>query len=102
MSSQLKSGQMVRVTVSKPITREAAEKTLVRLFMKDKSLSAPIEARTANFADRPKRRGGRIWTKRPTKIHLKIAKGSTARIKVTPQAIKDLASVASFVEVSAD
>ena len=101
MAKELKPGQTVRVTINKNITRESARKTIERLFMKDKTLVAPLNARSRNFKEIPKRRGGRIWTKRVNKIHLNLVKGISATVKATPQAVKDLASVEDFVEVKA-
>src|SRR5688500_198245 len=102
MAKDLKPGQTVRVTISKTINRDAARKTIERLFRKDRTVTAPIEAREANFKDLPKRRGGRIWTKRPNKVHLALNRGDAATVKATPQAIKDLQSVSDFVEVKAE
>lgn len=99
MALDLKPGQSVRVTISKHINREGARKTLERLFMKDEAIAGPIEARSENFKELPKRRGGVIWTKRPNKVHPKLERGVAATVKVTPQAIKDLNSVAEFIEV---
>ena len=99
MTLELKPGKTVRITVSKQITRAAARKTLERLFMQDKSVVAPIDKRSANFEELPKRRGGCIWTKRPNKVHCDLNRGASATIKTTPQSIKDLNSVAGFVDV---
>jgi hypothetical protein len=99
MALNLKPGQTVRVTISKHISRESARKTLERLFMKDQQVAGPIEARSANFKELPKRRGGVIWTKRPNKVHPNLVQGVAATVKATPQAIKDLNSVADFIEV---
>lgn len=92
-------GGKVRVTITKAITREQARKTLARLFMTDKVAAAPVLARASNHADKPKRRGGRIWTKRPNKVHIGLDLGAVATIKATPQHVRDLASVGEFVEV---
>ena len=100
MAIELKPGQTVRVTVSKNITRDAARKTIERLFLKDKAVSGPIDERSANFKELPKRRGGCIWTKRPNKVHPSLTKGASATIQTTPQAIKDLKSVETFVEIA--
>ena len=97
----LKSGQAVRVTISKSINRAAARKTIERLFMKDRAVSDPIDVRSRNFKELPKRRGGCIWTKRPNKVHPALAKGESAVVKTTPQSIRDLNSVADFVSVGA-
>ena len=100
MALQAIPGGKVRVTVKKSITNQQAFKTLERLFMSDKVAAAPLVARSANFKALPKRRGGTIWTKRPNKIHLELNEGATATIKATPQHVRDLASVASFVDVA--
>src|SRR5690349_3279458 len=99
MALDLKPGATVRVTVNKNVNRAAAKKTLERLFMKDKAVADPIAARSKNFKELPKRRGGCIWTKRPNKVHCDLNKGAAATILATPQAIKDLNSVATFVDV---
>ena len=100
MAIDLKPGTTVRVTINKTINRESARKTLERLFMKDKTISGPIEKRSRNFIPLPKRRGGAIWTKRPNKVHPDLSRGTAATIKVTPQAAKDLRSVEDFIEVA--
>lgn len=100
MAIDVAPGKTVRVTISKTITRDAARKTIQRLFLKDKSISKPILARSRNFIELPKRRGGCIWTKRPNKVHPNLDRGQAATFLATPQAIRDLNSVAAFVEVS--
>lgn len=99
MAQDLKPNSTVRITINKTISRDAARKTLERLFMKDRAVSDPIATRSANFKELPKRRGGCIWTKRPNKVHPDLIKGASATIIATPQAIKDLNSVATFVDV---
>ena len=98
-SQQSQPGGTVRVTITKNINRGGAKRTLERLFMMDKSISKPIETRSRNFKELPKRRGGQIWTKRPNKVHPNLMRGASATIKATPQHLRDLASVGDFVEV---
>ncbi len=100
MATDIQPGQTVRVTINKRITRAGAFKTLERLFAKDSVLMAPLEARAANFKAKPKRRGGRIWTKYPSKLHLELKPGTVGTVKATGQAIKDLQSVSSFVDIA--
>lgn len=100
MSLQAKPGSQFKITITKAITRAAAGTTLERLFMQDKAVRTPIEMRTRNHVDKPKRRGGRIWTKRPNKVHPVLVVGKTATVPATAQYAKDLNSVADFVEVS--
>jgi hypothetical protein len=97
----LKAGQTIKVTIAKPIRREAARKTIERLFMKDAAVAGPIDTRSSNFKALPKRRGGRIWTKYPNKVHAPLTKGTVATLKVTAQVAKDLASVEDLVQVAA-
>ena len=99
MTIETKPGQPLRVTISKSITRASARKTIERLFLQDKTHSGPLDARSANFIELPKRRGGCIWTKRCNKIHPPLNNGDVANIKSTPQTIRDLKSVESFVKV---
>ena len=99
MATSLKPGQQVRVTINKTINRAAARRTIERLFCKDKSLTRPLALRSRNFIPLPKRRGGQIWTKRPNKVHPTLNPGAQANVKVTPQAAKDLNSVAEFISV---
>src|SRR4051812_6883469 len=95
----VKPGGMLRVTISAAVTRDAARKTLERLFMRDRAVAKPMERRSRNFKELPKRRGGQIWTKRPNKLHPNLTKGATATLAATPQHIRDLKSVQEFVEV---
>ena len=99
MAIDLKPGKTVRVTINKNITRASARKTLERLFLTDKEVKKPIQRRSRNFIELPKRRGGQIWTKRPNKVHPTLDKGAAATIKTTPQLIKDLRSVEDFIQV---
>ena len=101
MSLNYKPGEAIQLTVSKAITKDAALKTVTRLFMKDKAFAAPLVARAKNFKAIPKRRGGRIWTNYPNKLHPVFPTGTKATIRSTPQFLKDLASVSEFVSVAA-
>jgi hypothetical protein len=100
MALDIKSGQNVRVTIKKHVNRASARKTLERLFLRDDQVSGPIERRSDNFKDQPKRRGGCIWVKRPNKLRPALNKGESASFKLTPQSIRDLGSVEAFVEVA--
>ena len=99
MALDLKLGQTVRVTINKHVSREAARKTLERLFLQDKAVSEPLDARSKNFIPLPKRRGGTIWTKRVNKVHPELNKGAAATITTTAANIRDLKSVESFIDV---
>lgn len=99
MALTAKPGSKFEVTITHQITRAAAWTTLERLFMRDKAIAGPIAARAKNHKPKPKRRGGRIWTKWPNKVHPALVKGRVASVPATAQYAKDLASVAEFVDV---
>jgi hypothetical protein len=101
MAIEMKSGQTLRVTISKNINRASARKTIERVFLLDKAVRKPIALRSRNFKELPKRRGGQIWTKRPNKVHPTLIPGAAATVKATPQIIRDLNSVETFVQVKA-
>jgi hypothetical protein len=98
-ATPVKAGGTVSITINKTINRAAARKTLERLFMKDKAVFGPMNLRSRNFKELPKRRGGCIWTKRANKLHPELIKGATATVIATPQHLRDLKSVSDFVEV---
>ena len=100
MALNLESGRDIRVTINKAVNRASAHKTLERLFMQDNAIVAPLAARSKNFLPIAKRRGGRIWTKRVNKLHPVLEVGAAANIRTTPQSIRDLNSVATFIQVS--
>lgn len=99
MATATKPGGTVRVTINKTVNRAAARKTLERLFMMDKAVRGPMDLRSRNFKEIPKRRGGCIWTKRANKLHPELIKGASATLRATPQHLRDLKSVSDFVEV---
>ncbi|MDP9174391.1 MAG: hypothetical protein M3O30_11075 [Planctomycetota bacterium] len=101
MAIEMTFGKPVKVTITRSITRASARKTIERLFMKDKAISEPLRRRSRNFIPLPKRRGGQIWTKRVNKLHPELVKGVSATLLATPQCLKDLTSVETFIEVSA-
>ena len=95
-----KPGDTFAVKIVKTPVRESARKTLERLFMQDPEFRAPIDRRVANHKDRPKRRGGRIYTKWTRKVHPDLAIGASAKVKATTQHARDLQSVSRYVEVA--
>lgn len=89
----------LKVTVSTLIKRESARKTITRLFMSDSEFRKPLDLRSRGFKDKPKRRGGRIYTKYARKLQPVLTVGSTATIPATAQFVKDVKSVEQYVTV---
>ena len=91
-------GSKVTVTVKSPIKAEAAQKTLARIFMKDKAI------RKTRLTDpkevTPTRRAGRIWNLRPRgSCNRPPAVGDSANFVATVDIIRDIQSVARYVDV---
>ncbi len=96
-------GQTVTVKIVRKPASAAAAKTLARLLSKDASTtSAQRHSKVArNRAMTVKTRGGRPWEHRPTKIAMfKGEVGEQGTILASPDVIRDLGSVARFVEVA--
>lgn len=99
-------GSDVKVTVTKAPTNAAAEKTIVRLLHKDPVVAAE-QKRLQNARRKNEKltvRGGRlrVWEHRQVKIASASATpGTTGTIKATADVIRDLASIARFVDVAA-
>ncbi|MFQ5502712.1 MAG: hypothetical protein ACE5EQ_10495 [Phycisphaerae bacterium] len=105
MSIDAKPGSTLHVTVTADPTNEAAAKTLSRVFAKD-----PIHRKTRVFRKKlrtlhmeGRHRGGRIWMVRPKAPRLvQPKKGDGCHLFATSALIRDLNSVARFVEVKAE
>ncbi len=95
----LERNSLVRVVVTHTVGNARGRKTLERILLSDASLRKAVENRKKNFVPLSKRRGGRIWTKWPNKPIFPLDAGTTATIRVTKQAERDLQSVTRFVEV---
>ncbi|MEM6333151.1 MAG: hypothetical protein AAF078_09755 [Planctomycetota bacterium] len=98
-------GQTITVTVTKPVTREAASKTLARLLAKDETHKAELDrrAKVRRKGYDPQPRGGRLYGGHVKITHapVKGQQGETGTIRATPDVIRDLKSVERFVEVKA-
>lgn len=96
-------GSKVRVTVTKKPTNAAAAKTIVRLLSKDPAVKKD-NARLRAIRKRdynPDRRGGRLYGGRVVKQHPVQAKaGETGVVTATDDVLRDLHSVARFIEVA--
>jgi len=98
----VKLGAKVRVTVTKAPTNAAAAKTLVRVLSKDPAVKADNQ-RLRAIRERdynPDRRGGRLYGGRVVKQHpVKARAGESGTVTATEDILRDLRSVARFIEV---
>lgn len=101
MALQVQPGQWVQVKVVSQPKREAAVKTMRRLFEQDPEMR---RERTRLKKSRPIKshiRGGRVWKDRPSRLQVvKTAPGASYRIFASVSAIRDLNSLGRHVEVS--
>ncbi len=91
-------GSNVTITVKSPIKAEAAQKTLARIFMKDKAIRDTRLTTPKKVT--PTRRAGRIWNLRPQgTCNRPPAVGDSAKVLATVDIIRDIQSVARYVDV---
>lgn len=102
MAADIQPGSTINITIKKTPTNQAAAKTLSRLFAKAPGARRQRETRKklrTNMMD-VRRRGGRPWEVRQRAPRLiQPVRGDTCAIKATCDVIRDLGSVASFVDV---
>lgn len=103
MLDNIAPGTKVTVKVTKDPTNDAAQKTLRRILSKDaaakKENDRHAKVRKAGFSSH--QRGGRPWEVRVPKQHARDGKtGETSTLLATADVLRDLKSVARFVEVS--
>jgi hypothetical protein len=97
-------GSRIHVKVVKRPTSAAAAKTLVRLLSKDRAVMRENERlrKTRRHTESQHQRGGRLWTVRIVKQRPVAGKiGESGSIIASLDVLKDLKSVAKFVEVTA-
>lgn len=95
-------GAKVRVTVTKQPTNAAAAKTIVRLLSKDPAVKKDnARLRAIRRRDyKPDRRGGRLYGGRVVKQHpVRARAGESGVVVATDDVVRDLCSVARFIEV---
>jgi hypothetical protein len=100
MALDVAPGTMVEVTITRQPRREAAVKTLDRLFRKDIKNKRGIERLAKTRPVRSHIRGGRPWEDRPRFLRpYKIQRGAACRIVATIDVLRDLASLGETVAV---
>ena len=91
-------GSQVKITVKSAIRSAAAGKTLARLFMKDPQVQQVRLTRPKQVIDTM--RAGRTWHHRPKGTSQQLpAVGESAKILATVDVIRDLESVAKYVDI---
>ncbi|MEM7680363.1 MAG: hypothetical protein AAF288_00250 [Planctomycetota bacterium] len=98
-------GSQIRITVAAEPKAAAARKTLVRLLSKDEAVAAEHErlriARQKNQWEN--QRGGRVrlWQGRQVKLRpVKGETGESGSIRATVDVLRDLPSVAKYLDIA--
>ena len=95
---QLEPGNQVKVTLKRPVTNQAAVKTLGRVFLKDPQIGRSRRRRPKHFDEN--RRGGGMWrTIKPGSVAVPPRVGESCTLTCTVDVIRDLASVERFIDV---
>jgi hypothetical protein len=103
MAAAIQAGQNVHVKVVKPPATHGATKTIIRLLSKDKAAmrEAARQRRIRKVGYAPQPRGGRLYGGFVVKQHpVKGVVGESGTIFASLDVVRDLASVAKFVEVT--
>lgn len=99
--AEIKPGQWVTITVKTQPRSEGGRKTLARLLEKDPSAKKERERAKRSRPREQHSRGGRMWNDNPPMIKVVTVKpGASGRIFASVDVLKDMASVAQYVEVA--
>lgn len=104
MSLSIEPSTKFTFTVTREPKAEGPKKTLLRLMRMQPTIQRGL-SRLAVRREREdnivKRRGGRLWTSRAKVSKLvRVAKGETFTLRVTPQIIPDIQSVAAYLSAT--
>jgi hypothetical protein len=96
-------GDTITIKVTKPVTSQAASKTITRLLHKDEDVKTELKRRAAvrKKGFNPQPRGGRLYGGHVRIGHapIKGEQGESGTIRATVDVLRDLRSVERFVEV---
>jgi hypothetical protein len=99
--ADIKPGQWVNVTVKKEPRTHGGRKTLVRMLGKDPAVRKNRERMKATRPRTEHQRGGRLWQDYPG--HLRpttVRAGESFRLFATLDVLKEMESVAQYVEIA--
>jgi len=101
MASEIKPGQWVTVKVTSEPRAAARRKTLVRLFEQDPTVRNERKRLARSRQVGSHRRGGRFWADRPAQLKAApIKPGATYKLFASVAVLRDLQSVARYVEIA--
>lgn len=103
MAAEIKPGSWVNVTVKKEPRTHGGRKTLLRMLAKDPSVRKDRERMKKTRPRGEHQRGGRMWQDYPP--HLRpttVQPGTTFRVKASLDVLKEMQSVAEYVELKLD
>lgn len=101
MAAEIKPGDWVNVTVKKQPRSHGGRKTLLRMLAKDPTVRKDRERMKKSRPRDEHQRGGRLWQDYPPHLRPKtIEAGTTFRVKATLDVLKEMQSVAEYVDMA--
>ena len=105
MSDVITPGRDVTFTITAAPRREAERKTIQRLMRMQPAIQKGLRMlarKRRQEVNRPYRRAGNIWVDRAKTTKLThVRPGETFTIRITPQILADIGSVAKYLEAKA-
>jgi hypothetical protein len=99
--ADVKPGQWVTITVKSQPRTEGGRKTLARLLQKDPKARKERARLKRSRVREQHSRGGRMWNDNPPAIKVvQVKPGASSRVFASIDVLKDVASVAKYVEVA--
>ncbi len=101
MAAEIKPGGWVNVTVKKEPRSHGGRKTLLRMLAKDPSVRKDRERMKKTRPRDEHQRGGRLWQDYPSHLRpTSIPAGTTFRVKASLDVLKEMQSVAEYIELT--
>jgi len=101
MATEIKPGQWINVKITAVPKAANNRKTMIRLFEKDGGVRVERKRLAVSRPVTTHIRGGRPWADRPRRLQaVKMEVGSTYKLFGSVDVLRDLKSLAKFVEIS--
>ncbi len=99
--SDVMPGQWIKVTVKSEPRSDGGRKTLMRLFQQDPAVRKERQRLARARTVRTKRRGGRIWIIRPSRVAVaKTTPGASYRLFASVETLTALRRLARYVDIA--
>jgi len=101
MAAEIKPGGWITVKVASEPKAAAGIKTMIRLFERDPAVRRERQRKAKARPVTTHRRGGRPWADRPPRLRVvSTAPGATYKLFASVDVLRDLESIAPYVQVT--